>query len=92
MTSVVTAAGTRPAYVYDLSALKTLPPIMYPTTMLNAAVNYREHAVEMAGQQRAARDPAGRSAAGHRAAGHEQRAGHLGTAAERHAVESRTCF
>jgi 2-keto-4-pentenoate hydratase/2-oxohepta-3-ene-1,7-dioic acid hydratase in catechol pathway len=45
----VTAAGTsRPAYVYDLSALKVLPPIMYPTTMLNVAVNYREHDIEMA--------------------------------------------
>src|SRR5690349_17013 len=31
----------RPAYVYDLKSLKTLPPIMYPTTMLNVAVNYR---------------------------------------------------
>ena len=33
-------ATARPAYVYDLTALKTLPPIMYPTTMLNVAVNY----------------------------------------------------
>ena len=38
----------RPAYVYDLAAVKTMPPIMYPTTMLNVAVNYREHDVEMA--------------------------------------------
>lgn len=38
----------RPAYVYDVSAVKFLPPIMYPTTMLNVAVNYREHDVEMA--------------------------------------------
>lgn len=38
----------RPAYVYDVAALKILPPIMYPTTMLNVAVNYREHDVEMA--------------------------------------------
>jgi 2-keto-4-pentenoate hydratase/2-oxohepta-3-ene-1,7-dioic acid hydratase in catechol pathway len=45
----VTAAqsGARPAYVHDLSALKTLPPIMYPMTVLNAAVNYREHGEEM---------------------------------------------
>ncbi len=47
--AAVNAAGaTRPAYVYDVGALKILPPIMYPTTMLNVAVNYREHDVEMA--------------------------------------------
>ena len=39
----------RPSYVHDLKSLKTLPPIMYPTTMLNVAVNYRAHAAEMAG-------------------------------------------
>jgi 2-keto-4-pentenoate hydratase/2-oxohepta-3-ene-1,7-dioic acid hydratase in catechol pathway len=39
----------RPAFVHDLKSLKTLPPIMYPTTMLNVAVNYRAHAAEMAG-------------------------------------------
>lgn len=39
----------RPSFVHDLKALKTLPPIMYPTTMLNVAVNYRAHAAEMAG-------------------------------------------
>jgi 2-keto-4-pentenoate hydratase/2-oxohepta-3-ene-1,7-dioic acid hydratase in catechol pathway len=32
----------------DAKTLKILPPIMYPTTMLNVAVNYREHDVEMA--------------------------------------------
>jgi len=46
--AAVTAAGaTAPAYVRPLSTLKTLPPIMYPTTMLNAAVNYREHGAEV---------------------------------------------
>jgi 2-keto-4-pentenoate hydratase/2-oxohepta-3-ene-1,7-dioic acid hydratase in catechol pathway len=39
----------RPTYVHDLKSLKTLPPIMYPTTMLNVAVNYRAHAAEMSG-------------------------------------------
>ena len=39
----------RPAYVYDLKSVTTRPPIMYPTTMLNVAVNYRAHAAEMAG-------------------------------------------
>jgi len=37
----------RPAYVYDLSQLRTLPPVM-PGAILNAAVNYREHGEEMA--------------------------------------------
>jgi 2-keto-4-pentenoate hydratase/2-oxohepta-3-ene-1,7-dioic acid hydratase in catechol pathway len=40
--------AARPRYVYDVAALKILPPVMYPTTMLNVAVNYREHDVEMA--------------------------------------------
>jgi 2-keto-4-pentenoate hydratase/2-oxohepta-3-ene-1,7-dioic acid hydratase in catechol pathway len=49
---LVRAVGdTRPAYVYDVGALKILPPIMYPTTMLNVAVNYREHDLEMARRQ-----------------------------------------
>jgi 2-keto-4-pentenoate hydratase/2-oxohepta-3-ene-1,7-dioic acid hydratase in catechol pathway len=39
----------RPSFVHDLKSLKTLPPVMYPTTMLNVAVNYRAHAAEMAG-------------------------------------------
>jgi 2-keto-4-pentenoate hydratase/2-oxohepta-3-ene-1,7-dioic acid hydratase in catechol pathway len=48
--SFVEAAGARrPDYVLDVKSLKTLPPIVYPTTMLNVAVNYREHALEMAG-------------------------------------------
>jgi 2-keto-4-pentenoate hydratase/2-oxohepta-3-ene-1,7-dioic acid hydratase in catechol pathway len=49
---IVRSVGdSRPAYVYDVSALKILPPIMYPTTMLNVAVNYREHDLEMARRQ-----------------------------------------
>ena len=47
--SSVEAAGTaRPAYAIELRAVKILPPIVYPTTMLNVAVNYREHDLEMA--------------------------------------------
>lgn len=47
--AAVQRAGTaRPAYVYELNVVKTLPPIMYPSTMLNVAVNYREHDIEMA--------------------------------------------
>jgi 2-keto-4-pentenoate hydratase/2-oxohepta-3-ene-1,7-dioic acid hydratase in catechol pathway len=45
----VEAAEARPAYVHSLSAVRTLPPIMYPTNMINTALNYREHALEMAG-------------------------------------------
>ncbi len=47
--AAVSGSSTRASYVYDLSALKVLPPIMYPTTMINTALNYREHATEMAG-------------------------------------------
>ena len=42
-------AGAPLSYVRDLKSLKTLPPIMYPSTMLNVAVNYRAHGAEMAG-------------------------------------------
>ncbi len=42
------AAKQQPAYAVQLSAVKTLPPITNPTTMLNAAVNFQEHANEMA--------------------------------------------
>ena len=34
--------------VFKLAELKTLPPITNPTSMLNAAVNFQEHANEMA--------------------------------------------
>jgi 2,4-diketo-3-deoxy-L-fuconate hydrolase len=46
--AVQTAGAARPAYAYQLAAVKILPPIMYPTTMLNVAVNYKEHDLEMA--------------------------------------------
>ena len=45
--AVQTAGANRPTYVFDLAGLTIQPPIMYPTTMLNVAVNYREHDVEM---------------------------------------------
>jgi 2-keto-4-pentenoate hydratase/2-oxohepta-3-ene-1,7-dioic acid hydratase in catechol pathway len=45
----VNASSARPGYVYDLKALKTLPPIVFPTVMLNVALNYVEHSREMAG-------------------------------------------
>lgn len=46
--SVSAQTATRPPYLHDLKSLKTMPPIMYPTTMLNVAVNYAEHGAEMA--------------------------------------------
>jgi 2-keto-4-pentenoate hydratase/2-oxohepta-3-ene-1,7-dioic acid hydratase in catechol pathway len=43
------AAATQSGpHVHALQDLKVLPPIMYPTTMLNTAVNYVEHGKEMA--------------------------------------------
>jgi 2-keto-4-pentenoate hydratase/2-oxohepta-3-ene-1,7-dioic acid hydratase in catechol pathway len=42
------AATQPPAYAMQLSAVKTLPPITNPGAMLNAAVNFQEHANEMA--------------------------------------------
>jgi 2-keto-4-pentenoate hydratase/2-oxohepta-3-ene-1,7-dioic acid hydratase in catechol pathway len=48
--NAVEQAGDRPRYVHDLGAVKTLPPSMYPQTILNTAVNYRAHAEEMAGR------------------------------------------
>lgn len=47
------AGAGRPAYVRDLKSVKVLPPVM-PETILNAAVNYTEHANEMAGRGGAA--------------------------------------
>ena len=41
------AADSRPSYVYNLNQLKILPPVMYPKTMMNTALNYTEHALEM---------------------------------------------
>jgi 2-keto-4-pentenoate hydratase/2-oxohepta-3-ene-1,7-dioic acid hydratase in catechol pathway len=38
--------GTRPAFVRNVTAVKTLPPIIYPGKSLNAAANYYGHAGE----------------------------------------------
>ena len=46
--SVEATGATPPPYAYALSAVKILPPIMYPMTMLNVAVNYAAHDAEMA--------------------------------------------
>lgn len=47
--AVAGSSGGRPAYVYELTALDVLPPIR-PDTILNAAINYQEHAQEMTGR------------------------------------------
>ncbi len=44
--AVSSAVGPRPVYVRELKSLKILPPVA-PSTILNAAVNYREHENEM---------------------------------------------
>jgi 2-keto-4-pentenoate hydratase/2-oxohepta-3-ene-1,7-dioic acid hydratase in catechol pathway len=68
--SVDAQTATRPAYVFDLTALKTMPPIMYPTTMLNVAVNYSEHGAEMAARDgsRATETPQGAALPGTKSA------------------------
>jgi len=40
------SSGMRPSYVYDLGEVRTLPPIMYPGKIMNAAVNFYTHACE----------------------------------------------
>jgi 2-keto-4-pentenoate hydratase/2-oxohepta-3-ene-1,7-dioic acid hydratase in catechol pathway len=36
----------RPAYIHEVGSVRTLAPILYPTKMLNAAVNYYGHVDE----------------------------------------------
>lgn len=38
--------NARPDYVYDLDEVRTLPPILYPGKILNAAVNFYSHVNE----------------------------------------------
>jgi 2-keto-4-pentenoate hydratase/2-oxohepta-3-ene-1,7-dioic acid hydratase in catechol pathway len=47
VTAVNAAGTTRPSYAQPIASVKTLAPVLYPTTMLNAAVNYREHGAEV---------------------------------------------
>ena len=39
-------AGSRPGYVHELTSVRTLPPILYPGKILNAAVNFYSHVNE----------------------------------------------
>jgi 2-keto-4-pentenoate hydratase/2-oxohepta-3-ene-1,7-dioic acid hydratase in catechol pathway len=43
--------GARPDYVYDLSEVETLPPLMYPGKILNAAVNFYSHVNETGSEE-----------------------------------------
>ncbi len=43
------SAAKAPEFSMKVSAVKTLPPIPDPTVLLNAAVNYSEHGIEMTG-------------------------------------------
>ena len=43
------AAASRPAHAYDVKTLRVRPPVV-PQNILNAAVNYVEHAQEMQGR------------------------------------------
>ena len=52
------SGGARPSYAMDLGKVRTLAPVI-PTTMMNAAVNYYEHAAEMNGGSAAASAPPG---------------------------------
>ena len=45
----VSGKSVKQQVTYDVTTLKTLPPVM-PQNILNAAVNYTEHAQEMAGR------------------------------------------
>jgi len=38
--------GNRPAWIHEIDEVKTLPPIMYPGKILNAAVNFYSHVNE----------------------------------------------
>ncbi len=44
--AAASAKGTRPEYLREVKSVKILPPVA-PSTILNAAVNYQEHANEM---------------------------------------------
>jgi len=48
LVATAAAQGGSKAHTFALKDLKVLPPIMYPMTMLNVAVNYVEHGREMA--------------------------------------------
>jgi 2-keto-4-pentenoate hydratase/2-oxohepta-3-ene-1,7-dioic acid hydratase in catechol pathway len=48
--AALAALAAKPGTTIPVKQLKTLPPIPDPSALLNAAVNYSEHGVEMTGQ------------------------------------------
>jgi 2-keto-4-pentenoate hydratase/2-oxohepta-3-ene-1,7-dioic acid hydratase in catechol pathway len=50
MSSALGALAAKPGTTIAVKQLKTLPPIPDPSVLLNAAVNYSEHGIEMTGQ------------------------------------------
>jgi 2-keto-4-pentenoate hydratase/2-oxohepta-3-ene-1,7-dioic acid hydratase in catechol pathway len=40
------SGANRPDYIYDVEGMHILPPIMYPSKIMNAAVNFYTHACE----------------------------------------------
>ena len=50
MANQLAALATKPSATIPVKQLKTLPPIADPSVLLNIAVNYSEHGVEMTGQ------------------------------------------
>ncbi len=53
---VASVTAERPSYAMDLGKVRTLAPVI-PMTMMNAAVNYYEHAAEMNGSSAATTAP-----------------------------------
>ena len=49
--------ANRPAYVHDLEDVRTLPPILYPGKILNAAVNFYTHVNETGTPEELAEHP-----------------------------------
>jgi 2-keto-4-pentenoate hydratase/2-oxohepta-3-ene-1,7-dioic acid hydratase in catechol pathway len=45
------ASDALPDYVHDVAAIDFLPPIMYPSKIMNAAVNFYTHACEGCGEE-----------------------------------------
>jgi 2-keto-4-pentenoate hydratase/2-oxohepta-3-ene-1,7-dioic acid hydratase in catechol pathway len=56
------AAGNRPDYVRELTQVRTLAPILYPSKMLNAASNYYGHVDEGVSREQQAATEAARRA------------------------------
>ena len=50
MGTALAALAAKPSSPIPIKQLKTLPPIPDPSVLLNAAVNYSEHGIEMTGQ------------------------------------------